>query len=115
MQVEISHHIDASDPDEDGNYLYYYEYDIYVFSEGDTFFSARAYTDEPDCASFQGKTQAGKDSYLTKDDLDHPLLLAAYNYLKKSGKTELLWFGEEFSEYLPVPNLTKDMKGCQSD
>jgi hypothetical protein len=102
VKIEVSHHIDASDADADGYHLYHYEYDFYIFSEGDMSLAARAYTDEPGCASFQGKTQGGKDSHLTRGDLTHPLLLAACDYLKKSGKTELLWLDMECSKYLPV-------------
>ena len=34
MQVEFSHHIDASEADAEGFYEYYYEYDIYCFTLG---------------------------------------------------------------------------------
>ncbi|EJM99256.1 hypothetical protein [Phyllobacterium sp. YR531] len=108
MQVEISHHIDASEPDEEGNYLYYYEYDIYVFSKDDAVFFVRAYTDEPDCASFQSRSE-GSNDYLLKDaDLHHPLLLLACEYLRKSGKTRLQWLSGKDSAYLPILTPEKE-------
>lgn len=102
MQVEISHHIDASDPDENGNYLYHYEYDIYVFSKDDAVFFVRAYTDEPDCASFQSRSQGDKNYLLKDSDLRHPLLLLASEYLRKSGKTRLQWLSGKDSAYLSI-------------
>ncbi|GGB05624.1 hypothetical protein GCM10011491_37130 [Brucella endophytica] len=91
MKIEVSHHIDASEPDAEGFHTYHYEYDVYRFSDGDTTYLGRAYTDEPDCASFQGRSQAGRDYRLTTHDLHHPLFNEAAEHLRKLGKTNLSW------------------------
>jgi hypothetical protein len=36
MEVVTSHHIDASDQDDRGMYEYYYEYDLFGFTDGET-------------------------------------------------------------------------------
>jgi hypothetical protein len=48
MQVECTHHIDGSEPDDDDPYSYYYEYDVYCFTEGAMRLWARSYVDTPD-------------------------------------------------------------------
>ena len=45
MQVEFSHHIDASEADAEGFYEYYYEYDIYRFTLGGLSLVVRSYSD----------------------------------------------------------------------
>jgi hypothetical protein len=48
MMVEVSHHVDAPEPDADGFYDYRYEYEIYEFTDGVRTLLARAYSDEPE-------------------------------------------------------------------
>ena len=45
MDVQITHHVDASEPDAQGMYDYRYEYDLYTFREGGLALVARSYTD----------------------------------------------------------------------
>lgn len=63
MHVDITHHVDASEPDDaDG---YYYAYTLYRFSDGHNQLVARSYDDEADQAHFLsitvGRTRADDD------------------------------------------------------
>jgi hypothetical protein len=106
MDVAISHHIDASEPDENGFYDYHYEYDIYEFERAGRTYFVRAYVDEPDQAAFMSCLEAGKARLLDADDLMHPLLLDAARYLHAAGKMQLDRLSE-FDGYvrleLPAP------------
>ena len=102
MTAEVSHHVDASEPDEDGFYAYHYEYDIYEFSDGVMTLIARAYLDEPGSAALIGWSR-GKHSYpLRKRDLYHPLVLKAARYLRKIGKPKLDWLDRKSKAYVPL-------------
>lgn len=102
MQVEVSHHVDASEPDAEGYHDYHYEYDIFTFSEGDTVFLVRAYSDQPTEAAFMALHVGEARHLLTERDLQHPLLRQAASYLRAAGKTELTWLDGERSEYRPL-------------
>ena len=91
MKVEKTHHVDASEPDADGDYDYYYEYDIYRFSMNGQVLIARAYSDEPNEASFQGFAVPKEKNALIRSDLDLEITLAAKDYLETEGKTEIRW------------------------
>jgi hypothetical protein len=52
MKIEQDHQIDASEPDAAGMYDWYYEYDVYRYSEGERTLVARSYTDTSDEAHF---------------------------------------------------------------
>lgn len=47
MHVDITHHVDESEPDEADGY-YYYAYTLYRFSDGRDRLLARSYDDEAD-------------------------------------------------------------------
>ena len=101
MNVAISHHIDASEPDEKGFHDYHYEYDIYRFSRADRTYVARSYVEEPDRAAFLSRLQGDESHLLSAADLTHPLLLEAVDYLRTAGKTTI----ERLSEsegYVPL-------------
>jgi hypothetical protein len=102
VKVEVSHHVDASEPDAQGFYDYHYEYDIFTFSEGNVSFLARTYTDQPNEASFMARHVADRRHLLTERDLQNPLLLEAQDYLRAAGKTDLNWLDGERSEYRPI-------------
>lgn len=102
MQVQCSHHIDASDPDANGDYEYYYEYDIFLFSEGELTLQARSYSDESRSVSLMGLKQAGKHRTLEYKDLQRPLVQQAVDYMRNAGKTEVRWFNLQYARYEPV-------------
>lgn len=59
MHVTVSHHIDASEPDANGFYDYYYEYDDYRFSLRERTYTARV-ADQPERASYIGCEESGR-------------------------------------------------------
>ncbi len=98
MKVDVSHHVDVSEPNAEGFHDYHYEYDIFTFSDGATWYTARAYSDTPHAASFMTS-----DSHaLTVRDLHHPLFVEATAYLRAAGKTELSWLSAAESRYIPL-------------
>ena len=108
LQLSTSHHIDASEPDADGGYDYYYEYDLYLFSLGQWTLVVRSYSDEATQASvlsIQGNaTESHKGSgkastgprCLEFKDLKRPLVQQAKAHLQTLGKT-LYWFDPRYS------------------
>ena len=104
MHIERTHHIDASDPDENGMHEYYYEYDIYRFTDDSICFVARSYIDEPDEAHFLRIEVNGGTRLMVDADLMHPLLLAAQAYLLNAGKIQLHWLSGRGNGYEPVPS-----------
>ena len=96
MRVDVSHHVDASEPNAEGLRDYHYEYDVFTFSEGAVWYAARVYSDAPHAAAFMTS-----DSHqLSKQDLHHPLFIAAAAYLRAAGKTELSWLSAAESRYI---------------
>ncbi|MBB5943886.1 MULTISPECIES: hypothetical protein [Xanthomonas] len=101
MHVDISHHVDASEPDdEDG---YYYAYTLYHFSDGRDRLLARSYDDEAEQAHFLSIEVEGRARTMTDADLRHPLLLAAAAYLAGAGKRRLRWLSGRGDGYEPLP------------
>lgn len=104
MTVEVSHHIDASEPDAEGFYDYHYEYDydVFEFTDGVVTFLARAYSDEPEKAAMMTRTEGKRHHLLTKRDLRHPLFLQAAAYLRTVGKSDLDWLDRRSRAYIPL-------------
>lgn len=104
MQIECIRQIDCSEPDELGAYDYYYEYDVYRFTDGPISLIARSYTDEPDEAHFLSVETSGKRRTLVDADLAHQLFHLAQSYLRGEGKTQLRWLSGRGNGYEPVPD-----------
>jgi hypothetical protein len=102
MKVDTSHHIDASEPDADGQYDYRYEYDIYTFSDGEIRFIARSYTDENSEAHFLRVEINDNARLITVVDLKSPLFSNAVIYLRQAGKTKINWLSGRGNGYEPV-------------
>jgi hypothetical protein len=102
MTMEMSHHIDASEPDADGFYEYHYECDVYEFTDGVMTLRARAYSDEPESAALMGWNKGKKGYRLTKRDLHHPLILEAAACLRTAGKTKIDWLDRNSRAYVPL-------------
>ena len=102
MKVEITHHIDASDVDKVGFHEYFYEYDIYVFSDGRDAYIARSYVDTPTQASFLKRVRDSCDYLLRPRDLRDALFIEALAYLRRVGKSDLQWLTPK-TGYVPVP------------
>lgn len=102
MHVEQTHHIDAGEPDARGMYVYYYEYDLYSFSEADVAVVARSYRDTPAEAHFLRIEIDGAPRLLHNDDFQRPLVVAATQHLRALGKRELNWLSGRGNGYEPV-------------
>jgi hypothetical protein len=89
MDITVSHHVDASEPDAQGFYEYHYEYDVYRFSRAGRTYIARSYVDEPQSAAFLSCLEGSESRLLSSADLVHPLLVAAVDHLRGIGKAAL--------------------------
>lgn len=102
MQVHISHHVDASEPDSDGFYDYHYEYDLLVFQEGATSLVARSYSDNLAEAHFLRAERCSKAHRLTKSEISGTLATEAIAYLRSHGKREINWLSGVGNGLVPV-------------
>ena len=109
MKVEITHHIDASEPNAQGVYDYYYEYDDYTFTDGDAVLVARSYTDEPHRASLRVKLRDGQRQGLTAADLRTPFVQAVEAWFRAAGKTSIQWLGGGGKGYVET-NSTRSIR-----
>ena len=102
MKVTTSHHIDADEPDEQGFYSYYYEYDIYRFSNSTHCYVIRCYADEPDTASFVSRDEGKRQKTVVQDHLTDPLLVEAIKYLRALGKTTFKMYCGPVGYSMPI-------------
>lgn len=102
MTMAMSHHIDASEPDVDGFYEYYYEYDVFEFTDGVMTLLVRSYSDEPEMAALMGWNKGKKSYRLTKRDLLHPLILEAAAFLRTTGKSKIDWLDRNSRAYVSL-------------
>ncbi|WP_061539484.1 hypothetical protein [Collimonas fungivorans] len=97
MEITSTHHIDKSELDENGMYDYYYEYDIYEFSENGLSYIARSYSDAPlDAHILKKKNDKrwrifGKAKYkiLGQADFKNALFIKAVAHLRTQGKERI--------------------------
>ena len=101
MQVTVTRHVDASEPDASGAYDYRYEYDLIRVADGDVTVVARSYTSSPAEAFLLHLEFSGQESPVCDAYLKLPLVTAAIAHLKDSGKKKVVWRGPE--GYEPVP------------
>ncbi|OYO23485.1 hypothetical protein CGZ93_05970 [Enemella dayhoffiae] len=92
----MEHFRDADDPDENGEYSYYYEGNWFTFEEGDETVAATVYVDEADVAYLRPLTceQAQRS----------PLARAAAAHLRDRGVTTFKCYDEE-TGYQYCPDL----------
>lgn len=102
MEIESTHHIDAGEKGADGRYDYYYEYDLYRFSDGATVIVARSYTDEPQETHFLRIERDGKPDLLKAEDLRQTLFVQSVHYLRGIGKQKLSWLSGRAGDYEPL-------------
>jgi hypothetical protein len=105
VHVSRKHCIDKMGPDANGLYEFYYEYDLYEFSQGSETLHARSYTSEPEEAHVLGIESGGQRGLLAESDLAKALVRAALEYLRTTGKTKLTWLdpSNEVNGYSPIP------------
>ena len=102
MDVATTHHVDSSEPDQNGRYAFRYEYDLYRFSEGELSLVARSYKHEMDETHFLRLEQSGKQRLLKDADLGLPLFAASVRYLRSIGKQKLQWLSGRGNGYEAV-------------
>jgi hypothetical protein len=102
MQVQTTRHVDAGEPDADGFYDYYYEYDVTVFSAGSLSLVARSYTDAPHEAHFLRIEAGSRHRQLTDEDMKSPLVIEATTYLRAQGKSDINWLSGRGNGYEAV-------------
>jgi hypothetical protein len=102
MNVEISHHVDADEPAEDGTHEYHYEYDIFRFTEGAVTLFARSYVDTPDEANFLSVIKNEQRQELA-EYLDSALFLQAVAYFRQQGKQTIGWLSRKhgYKTFMP--------------
>lgn len=103
MKIERTRHVDASEHDESEGYDYYYEYDIYLFTDCSASLAARSYVDEPHEAHFLSIEEHGHSRTLVDADLKRSLFQTAQLHLRSEGKTDLRWLSGRGDGYEPVP------------
>ena len=103
MQVRTTRHVDASEPDADGLYDYYYEYDVTVFSTESLSLVARSYTDAPHEAHFLRAETGSGHRQLTEEDMKSSLVVEATAYLRAQGKSEINWLSGRGNGYEKIP------------
>jgi hypothetical protein len=111
MEIETSHHVDASEPDAQGFHDYHYEYDIHRFSRAGRTYFARSYVDQPGRAAFLSCLEGGESRMLESDDLIHPLLVAAADHLRGAGMTMLERLGA--AGYAPL-EMASTLRAAQA-
>ena len=102
MNVETTHHVDASEPDENGMYEYRYEYDVFSFSDGRVALVARSYNDEKEEAHFLSIEMDGDSRLIARADLKLPLFASAVEHLRSTGKRRINWLSGRGNGYEPV-------------
>ena len=102
MKIETTHHIDCSEKSADGFYEWYYEYDLFRFSEGSLTLVARGYTDSPEEAHFLRFEKDGAILKISEADLRTPLAISATDYLRSKGRKKIDWLGPVGYETIPA-------------
>jgi hypothetical protein len=106
MQIKSEHCIDASDPDADGMYDWYYDYDSYRFFDTGPF-AILVYADRDALgeASFTAVEDDGKGRGIRAEDFKHPLFVEAATYLRRIGRVKLKWLNPHGAGkgYEPIP------------
>ena len=102
IAINISHHVDASAPNAQGMYDWYYEYDVFEFTnkQHTSALTVRSYSNTPFEASFID-LNSRQPECIVLDDTLKPLFLFAIQYLKKSGKTKINYLSAHGYALLP--------------
>lgn len=100
MDVNITQKVDKGEREANGKYDFYYEFEVFEFSESDLCYVARSYKDESSEAHFLRKKISGKVGQIKSNDLKAPLFLEATKYLRQKGKTTLKYLGDKGYEIL---------------
>jgi hypothetical protein len=102
MQVTLSRHIDKSELRADGFYDYYYDFNLYAFSDGNIIYHARSYNDQPNEAHFINGEREGRIFFLGNTDFKTALFIEACTYLQACGLMQLIYLGNDGYEPITV-------------
>jgi hypothetical protein len=100
MEVTISRHIDKSELRADGFYDYYYDFNLYAFSDGNIIYHARSYNDQHDEAHFINGNRNGKKFFIGNADFKTDLFIEACTYLQACGLIKLTYLDND--GYAPI-------------
>ncbi|MDX6371110.1 MAG: hypothetical protein QOD98_98 [Nocardioidaceae bacterium] len=100
-RVEVVHHVDADEPDNDSLHSYRYEYDLIWVTVGSARILARRYSDTPQQASLMSIEEDGVRRFIHASDLTSPLVAAAVAYLSSIGVEDVQRLGGG-SGYAPI-------------
>jgi hypothetical protein len=100
MKIEQTHQIDCSERGADGKYDWYYEYDIYRFTQDDRTLVARSYKDTIEEAHFLRLEVQAKSVEITAKNMSEPLFKQALLHLRSIGKMKVEYLGPE--GYAPI-------------
>lgn len=102
IAINISHHVDASAPNAQGMYDWYYEYDVFEFTDQQhaSALTVRSYSNTPFEASFIDLNNR-QHEIIALDDTLKPLFQFAIQFLKKSGKTKINYLSAHGYALLP--------------
>lgn len=95
MEVKCERQIGVGGQNEDGTYLFRYEYDIYRFIEADVVLVARSYVDQPEEVHFLSLERRGNAQALSEADVASRLAQEARRFLQQRGMSEFNWLSEE--------------------
>jgi hypothetical protein len=104
MKISLQHHIDNGEKDADGNYDFYYEFDVFSFSEGSFSLYARSYIEDSALVSFTNSTRDEKVIFLTAADFKKPFFIEACTYLHAIGKQQFQYLDKK-QGYVAVDGL----------
>ena len=85
VSITITHCIDSSDPDSNGAYEFYYDYETIVFEMGSESLSGKRYADTPEEASLIRIKDFSGERLLEASDLKRELVIVSVCYLKANG------------------------------
>ena len=89
MQISVTEHRETP-----GHLLAQYDHVIYRFEQFELALEARTYLATPGEAHFLRIFEREAQRFITPEDLDRPIFLAAVQHLISIGKTELAWLNQ---------------------
>ena len=108
MKVEKTHHIEASEPNEDGSYDYHYEFHQIRIAVGEEVLIARSYVEQPEEVVLMCIERNGALEDISWKDLSGPLLTQALAYLRGEEYSSIRWVEPGTLQYADVPGLQDD-------
>lgn len=85
VSITITHCIDSSGPDRNGDYEFYYDYETIIFDLGTESISGKRYADTPEEASLIRIKDLGGERLIEASDLKKEIVKVSISYLKANG------------------------------